>query len=232
MIMTKIKIVISTLLLSLACTNLALAAGTATINSDGDLNTIIWQDTENIVFEPETEDSSPFGRMIIKDGNAYAIQEMGGSVQVMETSSIMHAMGGIMEGMDEELGAPKILQLKDAKKTEEVAGITGHVYLLDVEEDGKEETIEAVFTDNKAAVELTEVYMSFIKHLLGPAFAKELTNIQASFPNNRKGVLRFGDDLKLVSLDSKTPDDELFELPAEPTSMQNLMQQMMEQMSE
>ena len=218
------KTILSALIFSVASTGLAWAAGTAEIQSDGEINKLMWQDSKNIVFEP-AENAGPFGKMIIKDGKAYAIQEIGGKVQVMETGGIMQAVSGLMEEFGEDIEAPRILALKDTKKTETVAGIKGYVYLVDIEEDGKEETVEAVFTDNKTVVEMTEVYMSLIESMMGEAFGKALIDYQNSFPKNRKGLLRLGDDIEIVKVNDQKPDNALFELPAKPISLQNLMKQ-------
>ena len=218
------KKLLSTLLLSAASISTALAAGTAQINTDGEASTVIWQDVNNIVLEPE---SSQEGRMVVKDGKMYSVQTEGGKPLVIELGNMMQALGGLLQDTGNEFPMPSVIQVTDTNKTEQVAGIQGRVYSMEIEEKGKRKTIEAVFTDNKTAVEMTEVYISFVELMMGQELAKELVNFHKTFPQNHKGLLRFADDFIVTSLNNKTPDPQLFELPATPMNMQNLMQQLM-----
>ena len=218
------KKLLSTLLLSVASISTALAAGTAQIKTDNEINTLIWQDVNNIVLEPT---SSQDGKMVVKDGKMYSVQTEGGKPQVIELGNMMQALGGLLQGMENEFPMPKIINISNTKKTEQVAGIQGQVYLLEVEEKGERKTVEAVFTNDKTVVEMIDVYISFIELMMGQELAKKLINFHKDFPETHKGLLRFGNDFSVSSINNKTPDPQLFELPATPMNMQNMLQQLM-----
>ncbi|AEC18719.1 secreted protein [Pusillimonas sp. T7-7] len=221
-----IRAALLTIALSPLC---AWAAGTATIATDGESNTMSWLDSNTIRFDMPSTDG---GYMISRDGKAYVVypDAAGGMPPVIEIGNMMQGFAEVAnsdEGGKTSPLAMRITSIKATGKKETVAGIDGDVYeLTTADKQGKSQTTQAVFTADPLVVEMTAAYLAMSKAMVGAEMIAEFTN---ALPNNKRGLLRLGDDMVVQSIAADTPAASAFELPAKPVNMHDMMKQLMKQ---
>ncbi len=172
------------------------------------------------------------GYMILRDGKAYSVAMQGGNPVVVEMGSMMKMLGGMAKqpGMQQPMAAPenmaKFVSLTDTGRSESVAGISGKVHtLVYVDNAGQQHSETMVLSKDARARELTQALIS-----MGETMAKMADlpaeagseQLAAEFKARGQGMLRYGDNFKLISLDSKSPAASRFELPAAPMQMPDL----------
>lgn len=207
----------------------AWAAGTATIATNGESNTMAWLDSNTIRFDMSTADD---GYMISRDGKAYVVypDEAAGMPPVVEIGDMMRGFAEAASNDEGGKASPltmRITSIKATGKKETVAGIDGDVYeLTTTNKQGKSQTTQAVFTADPLAVEMTAAYLALSKAMMGAEMIAEFTS---ALPKDKGGLLRMGDDMVVQSIATDPPATSAFELPAKPVNMGDLMQQMMKQ---
>lgn len=234
-------------LLACAIPLLAQAAGTAVYRATADLDmleglgdeavasmeqeqaseiTVRWLDPDTVHMTygiPEGEDG--YGYSVVREGKLYSVMRMDGQWMVLEAGEMVEGLAAmVLEDMPE-------LQVRSAKidkagGSETVAGIRGDLYRLTVVDgNGDTETSELVLTSDSLVTELTQIANSWDQGGVAGARSEKL---MAAMPRGKRGMLRWGDQFELVSISTEAPDAGLFELPAKPQSMAEMMQQMME----
>lgn len=218
-------------LLTLALSPLyACAAGTATIETDGESSTIAWLNNSTIRVD------MPFaygGYMVARDGKIYMVStnSTGGMPPVMEIGGMMQgfaAMGNKAGGDSAGPLAKDVTSIKATGKKETVAGIDGEVYeLTTTDQQGHSQTLQAVFTDDPLVVEMTAAYLAFSEAMVGP---KVIADFKSALPKSKRGLLRVGDEMVLQSIAADPPSASVFELPAKPMNIGDMMKDLMKQL--
>lgn len=165
--------------------------------------------------------------LIFRDGKPYSVMNNEGAPMVMEMSAMMKMMGGM--GQQHAGGTNAFDRVKtyhgltDTGRAETVGGVRGSVHRLDyTTEGGQRETTEVVLASNVVAREFTAAMMAFgsaMTEASGIADVEGSKQLEAEFKRKNLGVLRFGNEFRIVSLDNKTPAAGRFVLPAAPTQM-------------
>lgn len=205
----------------------AWAAGTATIQTGDESNTMSWLDNSTIRFDMAAAQGS---YMISREGKTYMVnpKASGGMPPVMEVGGMIQGFADMAEGDETSVLNMRIKSVKATGKTQTVAGIKGEVYTLTaLDKKGQSKTMEAVFTSDPLAVEMTTAYLTFSESMVG---AKNMSEFKNAFPKGKQGLLRLGDDMVVQSISNKKPAASLFELPAKPTNMSEMMKGLMEQL--
>jgi len=170
------------------------------------------------------------GEMIFRDGKVYAVVSNGGTPMVMEMGGMMKMMGNMakQQGLsaDTYQDVNRYYGLQATGKAETVGGVRGEVYRLDYENgQGQRESKEVVLSSHVAARDMAESMMAFgsvmaeSASVIEPEGSKQL---QAELTRKKLGVLRFGQEFRVLSLSSKTPPASSFVLPAAPMQMPDL----------
>lgn len=201
------------ILIFLAAPVAAFASGTATVQSGSEhqrKTTLEWRDVHTLRMQQAGEQQY----VLLRDGKTYMVMSRGGKPMVIDVSSMksmMNASGkdkGILSG-----------SFKPTGKTETVAGIKGHVYHATWTDAAGQHKGDAVLTSDRRAVELTQAYMTLID-----AFSAENdAAAKLHLPKSEPGLLRLGNDFRILSISDKTPPSKDFELPAKPTSLADMM---------
>lgn len=214
MFMHASKLALAAALLPLA----AMAAGTATLEGDGDTMEVMWQDTDNARFGQADDDDY----MLMQSGKVYLVMHEGGAPQVLDIGDMAQMfMAFLDEDTLNELMPETVDNIKATGKSETIAGIKGDVYEISYTTgSGETETREAVLTGNKTVTELTDVALHTFRTLTG---TPELGRFVDDLPKDRRGILRLDDSHILASISDRKPDDSLFELPGKPQGLQDLM---------
>lgn len=206
----------------------AWAAGTATLQSGGESNTMAWLDSNTIRFDMPSAEG---GYMLSRDGKTYMVNTnaSGGMPPVMEIGGMVQGFAETMKD-DEDGGASplavRIDSVKATGKKQTVAGIQGDVYeLTTTDGQGKSKTAEAVLTGDALATEMTAAYFTFSKSMVG---AENVDQFMRALPKGKRGLLRMGDDMVVQTISKNGPAASAFEVPAKPTNMADMMKQLME----
>lgn len=182
--------------------------------------TVQWLDegTMRMSFGSAEED----GYMLVRDGQTYNVMREGGEWMVLEVGDMMKGLVAAIQEDEPELQTGSV-KLKKAGGSETVAGIKGDRYTVTmVDGNGKEETGELVLTSDPLVTEFTRAQTSFVQ-------IEGSEKLFDAMPKGQRGILRWDGNFELVSISSDAPDASLFELPAEPQSMADMMRQLMQQ---
>lgn len=166
------------------------------------------------------------GYLIFRDGKAYTVGDMGGQPFVMEMGAMMKMAGQMAAQASPRDGLDDIAVYHGLSATgrgETVAGVRGEIYRLDyTTRSGSRESKEMVLAANATAREMTEtlrLLATAIQASAGVAEPEGSLQLQAEFQRRGLGLLRVGDEFRVLSLSASKPASGRFELPAAPTEM-------------
>lgn len=209
----------------------ALAAGSATLDSGGgDTSRLHWQDAQTVRMDMADGE----GHMVLRQGKLYMVNPQAGSGMppVLEIGAMMQGFAQAFDAGDGDQAVAQALSsrvqsVKQTGQTETVAGIQGEVHeVVFVDSQGKTDQVQAVFTSDAQVVEMTAAYLAFTGAMIGP---ERVADFSQAMPKGQRGLLRLGDDLRVQSISGQGPDAGLFELPAAPVSMGDMMKGLVQQ---
>lgn len=202
------------LLIFLATPLAALAGGTATVQSGAsstDKLSVKWRDTANM----RLQQAGKTQYFLMRDGKGYVVMSRDGKPRVFDVSS----MGPMIRAMSKDKPGFVSGSFEPTGKSETVAGIRGHVYHATwTDAQGKHEG-EAVLTSDPRVVEMTRGYLALVDSIGAGDDAASHFNLPAS----ESGLLRLGDQFRVLSISGDTPPAEDFKLPAKPMSLMDMI---------
>jgi hypothetical protein len=166
------------------------------------------------------------GYMIVRDGKLYSVALKDGQPMVLDVGAMMQMLGPTLR----QAAPPQALDdvgefrsMNPLRRTEVIAGITGDLHeLVYTTRDGTEKRTEIVLASEPRLIELSSAMMA-MGNAMQQAFGDKSTPgseaLERQLRDNGKGILRFGDEYRLVSLAGPTPAAARFELPAAPMAM-------------
>lgn len=203
----------------------AWAGGTAVIGTDNAGEQARLEYTEGKIrlgAEPEED-----GYMVIDGDRVYAVTYEDGQPMVLDMATMGKMLGAMGSAagqiplqMDQQIG--EIVELRALNRNETHAGIAGQVHeLVYLDAEGNRHVEEVVLSTDPAVHELTRTILK-LSSTLAVTFGQPedpLDEFGQKLLKDGQGLLRFGNEMRLISLDSKTSSAERFVLPAEPGSM-------------
>ena len=170
--------------------------------------------------------NQPDGYMVMRDGRVYVVTDSDGNVMVMDISQALGMFGAMANAATPSMTDDEVLSLKATGRKETHAGVTGEVYILRYRDsDGREQETELVLTDDKRALEFRDAMLRFAEAMsrnMGAGQQASSNNMQKELMALNKGVLRYGDEMSVVSLDMSPVEASRFDLPAPPTDLGGL----------
>lgn len=212
--------------LVLASTPAAWAGGTAVIQGAASNESISLEYEAGKIRLEGGPGMAAAGYMLVDEGRAYAVSLEGGQPRVIDMA-VMGKMMGVMAGMGgQQLSISdlvgEIIDLMPLNRTETLAGISGQLYSLKYKTgQGQVRSDELVLSSDPRALELTRALLQLersMAQMVGQTAAPDAV-VEALQLGSAQGILRFGNDMRLVSLSDASPDASRFQLPAEPTVM-------------
>ena len=157
------------------------------------------------------------GQMLVGD-KRFMLMQQGGKTKYMDMDVMMEQMKQFasMAGStdDEKIGSSSAPEFRITHKggKKKVAGITGQVWTLEVNEGGKKERMDVVVTDNDDVVEAVKKYSQAMKQFTDTG--KEKDDPLSSLLNIKNGyaVIRF-EGMELVKYSDADIPDTVFALP-------------------
>lgn len=204
--------------LSLSCA--AWADGTATLQTGGERMNIEY--LGDMVRMNVGQGDNNY--MVVRDGRVYSIMEG----QVFDASSFMEAFASDAPAPGADIG--KFHGLKSTGRSETVAGMTGEVFELDfTDHEGQRRQSELVLSSDPRARSLQKAFngmsMTMAK-AMGKDSSAEVREMERMLGD--RGILRFDQDMQVVSISGGAPAASRFELPGEPQDMGGMGQAMSE----
>ncbi|MEF8793651.1 hypothetical protein [Thiohalorhabdus sp.] len=204
----------------LAAPALAMGAGTASVQNEGQTVDVAWESQSKARIDPQGRP----GYLVMRDDKLYSVSTRGNRTMVMDLTAMagmMGAMRGQMggQGPSTSPGPEEAVEVESMGATgdsEVVAGIQGEVYEVRWrDKDGQLHTDQAVVSDNPVAVELAAV-MEEVSRTFAEAMDKDHSGaVQSALSDRGLGILRY-DDMHLTEIAEESPGAGAFELPAEP----------------
>jgi len=198
---------------------IVLAGGRGVLLLGDEPTQIIWQDHGTIRID-ESDDEY----LVVRDNTPYMVTEENGKLSVIDLSGMAEFLaefGGELTNNPYNWG--KMNAFRETGSRETVAGIEGNVYAVTLKDpNGQTESLEAVLTDDRQVVELMQRYATTLQTAFD---VSEVSDLLAELPKDQRGVLRFGRYLRLKSISSDEPEDDLFEFRAEPVSFGDWIQE-------
>ncbi len=178
--------------------------------------TIEFRDQDNFRINMGSE-----GYALMSQGKAFMVSRSHkGEWEAISVDSMKRMMGQSGFGSRVQATRPDDLPVHFEKtnRVEQIAGITGQVYLLTTDRpSGGTETVEAVFGDDPRLVSLQEANVRF-SHAWGviggkrdEPFSEIMKKYKGRGPGG--GMLRYGDAMRLVSLQDTQLASSRFQLP-------------------
>lgn len=203
----------------------ALAGGQATLETSGKgagAMSLSWSDPQTVRMTPEGQPAY----VLVREGKVYSITNAGGSLMVMDISSMSGMIPQQGATPQQETGtiadARAVTSVEPTGETETVAGIEGEIYEISWKDSrGGSHVDEAVLSEHDTAVEMTAAFRAFAD-AMGSAGNTDAIGERMSATG--KGLLRFSDNFRVTAISSETPPAGEFELPAQPMDMENMMQ--------
>ncbi|MBN7798415.1 hypothetical protein [Parahaliea mediterranea] len=223
----------------------SLASLTATIALAGihhsasyaDIAEVETEDGEVITFEYEGDllrinpTGNEQGYMLMRDGKMYVVTQNDGQPMVLDMSSAFKMFGAMAGSTAPSTVESQVLSLQATGKSETLGGIQGEVYALRyIDHNGKEQSADMVLSKDPLARGFRDAIQSMAvnmaKSLDKDSFKDELEageQMQAKLQDLNMGVLRYGSDMRIRSIEDTNVAAERFALPAEPTDLGSML---------
>lgn len=161
--------------------------------------------------------------MLVRDERFFSVTHQGGQPIVMDMGQMLSQLGGMMGDMMGEQPTDvtgeinTLVSLESLGRNETIAGIDGEVYSVTYTDgEGASRTTEIVLGQDDRLNELTRAMQSWGQTMARILDTPSNDETMDELLEEGDGILRFGDDYRLVSVDGNTPAASRFELPAEP----------------
>lgn len=197
-------------------------AGTVVIRSEGSdtLQKAYFQGNK-LRMDTGSGEDAPASYLLALDGEVYVVTDMDGEPFVVRATSIIESLGSWASTQGGEL-----LEVKDKGRSETIAGIKGDVYQIRFKDfDGKVQDEEVVFTDASIVRKWNQTLQTAM-NLDKASHGSWYSALEEELGDNI-GMLRFGNEWRLESIDDKPVADSLFVLPAEPSGLGDMFGKMM-----
>ncbi|MFP4183003.1 MAG: hypothetical protein ACLFRW_00335 [Halorhodospira sp.] len=200
----------------LATPALAIAAGTASVQTEDQTLEVLWQDESKARITPQGQSDY----IVMRDDKLYGVSTGGSRTMVVDLTAMAGMMGQM--GLDPSSTSPGPNQAMDVEsfgatgETETVAGLQGEVYEVRWrEQGGRTHTDQAVLSDNPLVVELMTV-MAGATQALAEAMDREHGGaVEERLSARGLGILRYN-ETRVTEISDEAPGEGAFELPAEP----------------
>ena len=164
--------------------------------------------------------------MVLRDGRVYVVADSDGSIMVIDASQAWSMFGGMASAATPDMVANKVVSLEATGAKEAHAGVTGEVYKLRYStEDGSVRETDLVLSDDPRAKAFRDAMHNFamtMANTVGKDYGDANDDMQKRLDDLDKGVLRYGEDMRVSALSTASVDAARFDLPAEPTDLSSL----------
>lgn len=221
---SKVSLASLTVLAAAVVAESVIASGIATIQGDNASDSTIqleYLDNNRVRMNVADKDRRN-SYMLLLNGKTYVVSDANGQTMVMD----MAQLGAMAQSFGADLGGgdtfkQELLKYSSKGKSETVAGYKGDVYTLTWQDNSGTHTADAVLSGHKDVREFFQAWQHMAEAMANSVGQKMTTNKSVMYFLERegKGVLRLGEDFRVVSIEPGEPDASRFVLPAKPMQM-------------
>ncbi|PLW82175.1 hypothetical protein CWI75_10325 [Kineobactrum sediminis] len=197
--------------------------------SSADIAQVVDQQGNRTTFEYEGDklrinSDDQQGYMIMRDRKLYVVTEDQGEFAVIDLSQAMSMFGGFAKAAVPDMTDVRVESLQATGRKETLAGIQGEVYLLKfTDHEGKAQQTEMTLSPDPRALGFRDAINRMATNLAGLLDQQQSSDhLQGQLTSRNLGVLRYGTDMQVSTIDATVVDPARFVLPAEPTDMSGL----------
>lgn len=204
------------------------AAGKVTIKgeSEGEHYTMVIEYLDNQTLRMNLPNQKQGGSyMLIKGNKVYTVTNINNSPMVMDLGSMskMAAAFGGDDGQDQTTGPLnyEVLSMKATGKTETVAGFKGKVYMVTAKDANGTHSEEIVLSSDPKVLAYSDAWREAgktMEQVLASGMESD-NDLNHYMEKNKLGLLRYGKQYQVVSIDTGKPAADRFTLPAAPMAM-------------
>lgn len=163
--------------------------------------------------------------MVINNDGMYVVSDAGGTPMVIDAGKMM-GMFGDMAATAPSVASSEVVTLKATGRYEENAGIKGEIYKLEyIDNSSKDvQTTELVLSDDPRAKEMSKAISGFAAAMVKAIGQdpKGANDLEKQMDKLNKGVLRYGDDMRVTAISTRSIASDRFVLPAAPTDLSSM----------
>lgn len=167
------------------------------------------------------------GYMLMRDGKGYMVTEQNGQTLIVDMT-MLRGMANAMGDQASMLSADQAQSVESLEATgdrETIAGIDGEVYRIQwTDRSGDSHDDVMVLSDAPLAREMLQAFQRYVETVVG-----EPDPIGAALLERDLGMLRFGEKFNVIAIAATSPAADTFELPDDAMTMQEMIQQQMNQ---
>jgi hypothetical protein len=208
-------------------------AGSTTINAGGG-NQVTFEYNDSMLRINNSVESNSY--VVMRDGTMYTVAMAGNMPMVMDAGAMMKSLGNMpdMDALTPPTGAAdldgRVIELKDTGENETIAGISGDVYELVLEEaNGNQRTETLVLSSDERVLEFRDAMLLMVDLAAEMAPEQNMGNamqqseeLEKRLRSMNAGVLRYGNQMSVTEITGDAIPAARFELPAEPMDLQGL----------
>lgn len=202
-------------LILLACPALAHAGDIVATYQYQDGNTVVMSTRDAAHVRMDT---GPDHYMLLKDNKVYAVTKSDGQWQYMDMDRMTGAGSMFGQSAATDIENMDVRYTKTARR-EKIAGYTGTVYEAEVSDKGKlvrrDEVVMSTHSDIKRANQGWMALARRMSRSMGQESAQALKAVcDDAVAKGYGGVLRYGDEMRLIALKKASLDASSYELPS------------------
>lgn len=196
---------------------LVLAGGQATIKTAGTATEPLRLSWRNDAVMRMNIPEQP-GYILVRNSSAYAVTSMNGQTVVMDLSSMATMMAGIAQSYGITGGqAVNVFSIDPTGQKETVAGMEGEIYRVNWSDmNGDKRTDPAVLSANPSVVEMSNAFINFAATNAQAMGQPNADAISRMLLDRELGILRFGDQFRVMTISDEALPEAEFSLPAQP----------------
>ncbi len=188
------------------------AAGVATLTAGSG------QNSETMVLEyddqgharmnmPQSQEGE--GYMLNRDGKVWMVMNMQGQIMVMD----MARMAAMAASSGDDAMRQEFISAKPTGEKERVAGFEGSVYEMKWKDGKGIQSVKVVLSKDPVVVEYSNAWMQFAEKVARSMGRKTANSIGRYLKKEGLGMLKMGDDFKVVSIQPGKVNAQDFVLP-------------------
>lgn len=217
----RFTVITAALVAGLSFSHYGLAGAADLQNKDGTKMKFEYQGNNLRVNTGQGDDSY----MLLVNQHMYVVSTSDGNTTVIDMNQAMSMFGSMAGAATPSVVASKVVSMEATGRSEVQAGITGEVYNLRyIDDDGREHRTELLLSDDprtKAFSQAMNRMATTLAKSAGKDFANATGDMEKRLDTLDKGVLRYGDDMRITAISDRKIDPSRFVLPAEPTELPN-----------
>lgn len=162
--------------------------------------------------------------MLLVDGTVYSVTRSDGEYMVVDVSQAMSMFGSALRDAAPGAADSRVESFEATGRKETIAGIEGEVYLVKyIDHEGKAQQGEMVLSEDPRTLGLRDAIFKFARSIT-KSLGEEVdpAQLQSRLLEKDMGVLRYGQDMTVTSIQRVDVDDARFVLPAEPMDLSGI----------